>query len=183
MLGLTPAALLLAWMVALAGLVAAPWPHILGVALAILLLAVLLAANVLLRLLRRTRWLLLTVFVLFAWMTPGMPVPALPGASLDGLLQGAEQLSRLLVSLAMVAILLGRMSIDHLLVACHGLLRPLHHLGLNIDRFILRLALTLRQIDRPDEGFPATISLQAPPWRFRDLAFLAGVVVFSVVFR
>ena len=181
--GLTPAALLLAWAVLLASIVSAPWPQIVIVAITTTLIAFFLAAPVLGRLLRRTRWLLLTVLVLFGWMTPGMPIAGLPGATVDGLLQGAEQCSRLLVSLAMVAVLLGCMPTERLLAGCHVLMRPLRHLRLDIDRFILRLALTMRQIDKPGGGFELSISLQVPNWRHRDTALILIVLGFAWVIR
>ncbi len=160
--GLTPAALLLGWAVILATIVSSPWPQIVIVAITTTVFALFLATTVLRRLLRRTRLLLLTVLLLFGWMTPGMPISGLPGATGDGLLQGVEQLSRLLVSLSMVALLLEYMPTERLLVACHVLLRPLGYLRLDVDRFILRLALTLRQIDKSGEEFAPSISLQVP---------------------
>lgn len=174
---LNPAALLLAWILLLAAVVAAPWPLISGVAVASLLIALILAKEPMVGLLRRTRWLLLTVLILFGWMTPGMPVPGIPGATTDGLRQGAEQLSRLLVSLAMVAVLLRHMPTERLLAACHGLLRPLLFLRVDVDRFILRLALTLKQIGRTEPGVASPIVLQTAVWRPRDVLFVLAVAL------
>jgi hypothetical protein len=44
--------------------------------------------------LRRSRWLLLTMLVLFGWMTPGTAVPGLPMATQEGLSAGGESMSR-----------------------------------------------------------------------------------------
>jgi energy-coupling factor transport system permease protein len=176
---INPAAQLLAWGILLAALVAVPWPSVLLIACLVLAMALSYARILMLSLLRRTRWLLLAVLVLFGWLTPGMPVTGLPGATADGLQQGIEQLSRLSVSLAMVAILLRRMPTERLLAACHGLLMPLKYLQVNIDRFILRLALTLRRIDSPGACVPSSIVLRVPPWRGLDVLFVVLVALLA----
>jgi hypothetical protein len=58
--------------------------------------------------LRRARWLLLSIAVLFAFATPGLAVPGWPGQAgmtQDGLLLAAEHLARLVALLATLALL------------------------------------------------------------------------------
>lgn len=171
--------LLLSWMVLLLLLIALPWPRLVAVCATASLLAVLMAPTVFRRLLRRSRWLLLAVLLMFGWMTPGMPVPWLPGATLDGLQQAMEQFSRLVISIAMVAMLLSRLDAVSLLTACHGLLRPLRLLGVDVDRLVLRLALTLHQLDKQDSSTeaPTVIYLARQSIRLPDVLLLGVVLV------
>lgn len=171
--------LLLSWMIALLSLIALPWPGV-GLACVLLsLLAIVVSLPVFRRLVKRSRWLLLAVLLMFGWMTPGMPVPWVPGATMDGLLQAAEQLSRLLISLTMVAILLSRLDTTSLLAACYGLLRPLRVLKLDVERLVLRLALTLHQLDQHDApgSLPTVICLQQQHVRLPDLVLLGMLVL------
>lgn len=173
--------LLLSWMVALLLLIALPWPGLVAVCAAVSLLAALIASTGFVRLLRRSRWLLLAVLLLFGWMTPGMPAPWLPGATLDGLQQATEQFSRLVISIAMVAMLLSRLDTTSLLAACHGLLRPLRILSVDVDRLVLRLALTLHQLDRPGatNELPAVVRLEQQGIRFPDVLLLGTVMAIA----
>jgi energy-coupling factor transporter transmembrane protein EcfT len=171
--------LLLSWMIALLSLIALPWPAA-GLACVLLsLLAIIVSSPVFRRLVKRSRWLLLAVLLMFGWMTPGMPVPWVPGATMDGLLQAAEQLSRLLISLAMVAILLSRLDTASLLAACYGLLRPLRVLKVDVERLVLRLALTLHQLDKHDApgSLPTVICLHQQHVRLPDLVLLGMLVL------
>ena len=49
--------------------------------LALALTALILAASDLRLLVRRSRWLLLTVLLMFGWLTPGTPLAGIPGAA------------------------------------------------------------------------------------------------------
>lgn len=171
--------LLLSWMVALLLLIALPWKSLLAACVSVSLLAVLIAPAVFRRLLRRSRWLLLAVLLMFGWMTPGMPVSWLPGATLDGLQQAMEQFSRLVISIAMVAMLLSRLDTVSLLTACHGLLRPLRLFGVDVDRLVLRLALTLHQLDKRNSSTetPTVIYLARKRVRLPDVLLLGVVAV------
>lgn len=133
-------------------ILALPWPAVGWACLGTFVAATMYARAGLLRLLRRSRWLLLVSIVLFAWMTPGMPVPWLPGATQDGLQQAFEQTTRLIASIAMVAILLAGLDQSRLVAACYGLLAPLRVLGVDVERWVIRLALTLRGLEGGDAG-------------------------------
>lgn len=131
------------------------------------LLALSAARSHLTRLFRRSRWLLLTVLILFGWLTPGTPVAGIPGASEEGLLLAAENLARLSIALAIVAMLLTALIPAELVAGLRTLLRPLGLLGLSRDRLAVRLALTLEEVEasrQPDGDAPtrdelATLSL------------------------
>ena len=140
-------------------ILALPWPAVGWACLLVLGFAAFLARAGLLRLLRRSRWLLLATIFLFAWMTTGMPMSWLPGATRDGLQTAVEQISRLLASIALVAILLMALDGRHLIAACYGLLAPLRRLGVDVERWVIRLSLTLQGLEGER---PAADSKDAP---------------------
>lgn len=143
-----PVSLILLW---LALLVAAAARSGLLLALACLVLVILAfigAAMHLRRLLRRSRWLLLTLFILFAWMTPGTPLALMPGMSIEGLQLAAENVARLVLALAALALVLQALSPVELVAGMRSLLAPLALFGLPRDRIAVRLALTLEEVER-----------------------------------
>ena len=109
--------------------------------------------------LRRSRWLLVTMLLLFGWMTLGTPVPGLPGATREGLLLAAENMARLLIAIAVVALLLRRLEPPALVSGLHMLLAPLAPLGNFRDRLSVRLMLTLRVVDTMRSGANETASM------------------------
>ncbi len=132
----------------------------------LLLGALFAAATHLQKLLRRSRWLLLMLVVLFGWMTPGTPVAQLPGASLEGLQLGAEQLGRLILALAALAIVLRVLSPVELVAGMRTLLRPLEFVGLPRDRIAVRVALTLEAVENAAGGMASTAVLRLPQQAF-----------------
>lgn len=116
--------------------------------------------------LRRSRWLLLTMLVLFGWMTVGTPVPGLPGATREGLLLATDNIARLLVAIAVVALLLNRLPPPTLVSGLRTLLAPLAPLGDFRDRLSVRLMLTLQVVDAArsgaEEGAPSLTRLALP---------------------
>lgn len=94
------------------------------------------------QLLRRSRWILLTLLLTFLLLTPGERLWADYPLSKEGLLSGAEHLLRLLSVLLAVAWLVGGRSDEWLLSALWGLLS--HFRSEHAKTLIVRLALTLR---------------------------------------
>ncbi len=118
-----------------------------------LTLAALIAASSDLHLLlRRTRWLLLTMLVMFGWFTPGTPLSGIPGASQEGLLLAADNIARLLIALAALAMLLKSLTPAELVAGMRSLLAPIAFLGIPRDRIAVRLALTLREVEASRHG-------------------------------
>lgn len=98
------------------------------------------------QLLRKTRWILFTVFVIFAYATPGELLwPGLGAFSpvSEGVLQGALQAARLIMVLAGLAILLTQLTQSQLVAGLYAWLSPLAMLGLPVHRVAVRIALTL----------------------------------------
>jgi len=150
-------------------------------------------------LLKRTRWLILTLVLLFSLATPGIFLfPALGslGPTEEGLRLGLEHLMRLLFVLATLAMLLQCTGAEELVSGLHGLMQPLAWLGLDRSRVALRLMLVLHYVEqappgrhwrewlRGEEtgGAHVTFSLQARPLSTADFAVLAGLTFTVVVF-
>jgi energy-coupling factor transporter transmembrane protein EcfT len=98
------------------------------------------------QLLRKTRWILLAVFVIYAYTTPGeflwVGLGVFSPVS-EGVLQGALQAARLIMVLAGLAILLTQLTQSKLVKGLYAWLSPLALLGLPVHRVAVRLALTL----------------------------------------
>lgn len=144
----------------------------------------------LLRILRRSRWLLLTMLALFGWMTPGTPLPGVPGLTQEGLLLAAENIARLLIAIAAVSILLTVLAPAGLVSGMRSLLAPLGGVGGFRDRLAVRLMLTLEAVEaarqRSDDslGMATTLRLPAIPVRRADYAAAicsAGLILFAVL--
>ena len=118
-------------------------------ALPVIAAALILSPRRLVVLLRRTRWIFLSVLVLFLYATPGLLLfPDLGWASptREGARMGADQLLRLAALLGMVALVMERFGQDRLLAGIYGLLKPLRRVGVSADAVALRLNLVLRYI-------------------------------------
>ncbi|MDP3584947.1 MAG: CbiQ family ECF transporter T component [Thiobacillus sp.] len=144
----------------------------------------------LLRLLRRTRWLLLVLLLTYAYLLPGTAWwPALGWASpaLEGVQQGVLRVGRLALMLAGLALLLASTSRPRLIYGLYVLAWPLTWLGFDRRAFAVRLGLTLDYVERapkpanwldalrvplPDEGTPTTYTLEAERWQSRDSAVI-----------
>lgn len=112
----------------------------------VLLCALLVSRHKLLQLLRRTRWIMLSLLLIYAYSTPGQSLVAtlgMLGPTREGLADGVLQLSRLLIALAGLAILLDRLHRQQLIAGLYVLFAPLQWIGLSRERLAVRLALTL----------------------------------------
>lgn len=157
-----------------------------GLALTLLALAV--SGRHLSLLLRRSRWLLLAMLVMFGWLTPGTPLANIPGASLEGLLLAADNVARLLIALATVALLLKALPVPELVTGMRSLMAPLVLFGIPRDRIAVRLALTLNAVEssRNSESHErgcmvSSLILPAPTPGMTDLLVsgLAGALVLA----
>ncbi|MFZ5522858.1 MAG: hypothetical protein ACOY9D_02075 [Pseudomonadota bacterium] len=98
------------------------------------------------QLLRRTRWIMLSLLLIYAYSTPGQPLSEsldMYGPSIEGLADGLQQLIRLLAALAGLAILLHRLHRQQLIAGLYALFAPVQWMGLSRERLAVRLALTL----------------------------------------
>jgi energy-coupling factor transport system permease protein len=108
-----------------------------------------------LKLLRRARWLLLSILLIYAFATPGEYLPGVPDAvapTYEGLRSGAMQAIRLVTMLAALAWLLAGCSREQLMSGIYTLLLPFKPLGANPERFAVRLWLTLYYVENAPPG-------------------------------
>lgn len=119
---------------------------LLGAGAALLIVAYMQNAARLRSLLRRTRWILFSLLLIYAYVTPGTALwPALAQFSptLEGLYGALLQLSRIVAALAALAILLNLLSRQQLVSGLYVLAYPLRFVGIARERAAVRLALTL----------------------------------------
>lgn len=141
-----PASQILTWCLLVATLQAMTFGALLLAAGMILLCAFALSRHKFIQLVRRTRWIMLSLLVIYAYSTPGQPLSEALGMfspSTAGLSDGVLQLTRLLAALAGLAILLDRLHRQQLIAGLYTLFAPLPWLGMSRERVAVRLALTL----------------------------------------
>lgn len=102
------------------------------------------------RLVRRVRFIVLAIVILFAGFTPGEALlvdwPRL-SPSREGVLLAYEHAARVLVVVLLVSLLLERMPPQRLIGAIHALMRPFGRLGFPADRVAVRTLLVLRFVE------------------------------------
>ena len=190
-----PAVQILVWML-LALLAQRLLPLALLVLTAVLFgLAMRLCAKQLLTLLRRTRWILFSLLLIYAYTTPGTALWAPLGVAsptYEGLLDGLLQLGRLVSVLSGLAILLELLPQTQLISGLYSLAYPLRWLGLSRERIAVRLALTLEYAEsamrdtagdwrstinaalRPSAERTEHIELRVQPFHIVDILLLAA---------
>lgn len=148
---LHPATSLLLWVLALILAMNLSFPALAVAALGTSILALFIAPQQFSRLLKRSRWLLLSIVLLFSLMTPGLALFALPGLlapTIEGLRLAFDQVSRLIVAIALLGLLLARVPQKDLIAGMRQLLMILRLPRLNADLAALRLALTLQKMEQ-----------------------------------
>jgi energy-coupling factor transport system permease protein len=188
-----PAVQILVWL-ALAFLAQRLLPlYLLPFSLLLLAIALRLCTKQLLKLLKRTRWIMLSLLLIYAYSTPGTALIGAWGVyapTIEGLTDGALQLGRLLAMLSGLAILLSLLNREQFIGGIYVLAYPLRWIGIARERAAVRLALTL-QYAEPTMGDTAAdwrgairsalawqateagqIELQQPAWRSIDVVCL-----------
>jgi hypothetical protein len=154
-LNLHPATVLLVWVAFVVILQPLSAPGLAWAALAALPLPVLLAGNRTYVLIRRARWLLLSIAVLFALATPGERVPGGIGdlgVTYDGLRLAAEHILRLVLLLASLALLHEHLGTTGMMAGLHWLLTPLAGWRTLRERIVVRLMLVLDYVETSPGG-------------------------------
>lgn len=131
-------------------------PVLAGVGCVLLAMALYWHVGLLRQMLHRSRWLLLTLLLIYAFTTPG---EYLKGWSPDfaptyeGIAQGLLQAARLAMMLAGLAILLGTTPRNALMAGIFLLMKPLRPLGISPEQFTARLWLTMHYVEQePRQG-------------------------------
>ncbi len=100
----------------------------------------------LLRYARRSRWLLLVLWLAQMWSYPGHPLWrfwGVDGPSQAGLLGASLAVWRLVLMLAALAVLMARLQREELLLGIYTLLQPLRVLRISPQRIAVRIWLTM----------------------------------------
>jgi energy-coupling factor transport system permease protein len=99
---------------------------------------------------RRMRWLFLSIFIIYAFGTPGELIPNFPvnfAPTFEGAQLGLVQVEKLLIALAALSLLLTSSPREKMLLGLYMLLLPFKFFGLNVERFAARLMLTLDYVE------------------------------------
>ena len=190
-----PAVLILLWACITITMQALQATALMLAGLPLLVAAYAISAARLLTLLRRTRWIMLSLLLIYAYATPGEAVWAALAQfspTHEGLVDGLLQLCRLLFALAGLSILLCLLPQRQLISGLYALGYPLRYVGLSRERVAVRLALTLHYAESamldtaanwrgsienmlsPAEIQQHSIELHAIPFTLRDALLLAA---------
>ncbi len=101
-----------------------------------------------LKMLKRLRWLFLSIFVVYLFFTPGILLlpDVLWGPTQEGLTQGLLRIAVLVLIVAAVNVLMGSTGQAEFLSAVSWCLQPLAWLGLSHERLAVRISLTLTAV-------------------------------------
>ncbi len=155
------------------------------------------------RLLWRTRWLFLLLFLGYAYSQPGealLPAIAEYSPTREGLWLAASHALRLLVILLLLDFLVLAMPREPQLAGIYGLLQPFAFLGIAAERTTVRLGLTLQAMERPisergrlsdlfqteqpDHPETAAYCLTLVPWQKRDaVMLLTGIITLALLWH
>lgn len=103
------------------------------------------------QLIKRMRWLFLSLLLVYAYATPGEYLAFLPlnvAPSIEGLRLGLMQIAKLLIAVASLSALFASTNKSQLMAGLWTLLSPLRLVGLNVERFTVRLLLTLHYVEQ-----------------------------------
>lgn len=186
--GLHPSCALIIWLAAVAGV------QFVGYAgLCLLVAALLLQTPALVGRWRsfvwRARWLLLTLWLILAYNTPGEALHDLAWApTFEGVAEANMQAARLVAMLACLAWLFQRLGHEGVVGGLWGLLQPVRFIGVDIERIVVRLSLVLENLQVPMEkgswkrmlrdqppvsSGRMSLQLSLVPWMRRDTMLVA----------
>lgn len=148
-------------------------------------------------LLRRMRWLFLTVWLILSYGTAGEAIFDLAWLpTYEGIAEATLHVVRLALMLGCLAWLFTALGKNGLQVALVSLLRPLSIRGITTDRLVVRLSLVMENLReelpkgawrRMLEGHaetvdgPTAMRVEVPAWRRMDYVVCLCVLVFSIV--
>src|SRR5271169_173128 len=141
-----PAVFILLWIFLAIALQSLHAAALLFVGISLTAIALKISAVRLYALLRRTRWIMFSLLVIYGYVTPGEALWTQGGMfspTQQGLADGLLQLCRLAFALAGLSIILGLLPQQQLIGGLYALTYPVRYLGLSRERIAVRLALTL----------------------------------------
>lgn len=110
------------------------------------------------RMLRRMKIFFLSIFLLYTWFTPGkLLIPDFDtwSPTVEGVMYGGERVLALVILILAVDCFLSLLSREKILNALYYFFVPLHIVGFNRERFMLRTLLTLEAVG--DNEFAAHV--------------------------
>jgi hypothetical protein len=114
----------------------------------------------------RNRWLLIMLFIIFAYGLPGEGIGGFEWApSTSGITEAALHLLRVIALLGILSWLLTRCSHQDLLVGLWTLLDPLRRVGYPTERSIVRLALVLEALGEIKKSQPSLSRTSFMEWK------------------
>lgn len=137
-------------------------------------------------LLRRVRWLLLAIVVLYGWFMPGTSVRPELGAfapTHEGLQEGLRRVAALLMIVLAVYLLLTTTARGQLLAGLLWFGRPLRRIGLHDTRFAVRLVLALEAVGQVQDLLRQAQTTAVPGRRLQRVGRLAATVVQAALQR
>lgn len=103
-----------------------------------------------LRTIKRFKWFFLVMMGIFAFNTPGEHIAAWPFAfspTYEGLLAGSTQTLRICLMLAALSLIINANTRQQLISGFYFIFSPLKLMGLAVERFAVRLWLTLHYVE------------------------------------
>jgi energy-coupling factor transporter transmembrane protein EcfT len=100
--------------------------------------------------LRRVRWLLLILLIIYAFSTPGEYVSGFPvefSPSYEGIRTGLMQVVKIIMMLAALSVLLTTTPREQLIGGIYQLLKPFGMLKVDAKRFAVRIWLTMHYVE------------------------------------
>jgi energy-coupling factor transporter transmembrane protein EcfT len=191
-----PAVFMLLWIFLTIALQSLHETALLSIGIPLTVIAFKISAVRLFTLLRRTRWIMISLLLIYGYVTPGDALLVQAGIyspTQQGLADGVLQLCRLAFALAGLSVVLGLLPQQQLIAGIYTLAYPLRYLRLSRERIAVRLALTLHYAESALEDSAADwrgniermlcppafrqhdITMQVKPLTLRDsLLFAAG---------
>jgi len=139
--------------------------------------------------LRRMRWFLLSILLIFCWLTPGTPVIQWPGLNdwlptEEGISNGLLRVVALVLVIASVNLLLRSLSRQELLTAIYFLARPLQLVGVKAETVALRMTLVFDAMGEVQQMVTQSIpEKDHVPRRLDRMGLLASGVLSAVIER
>lgn len=137
-------------------------------------------------LLRRVRWLLLAIVILYGWFVPGTPLLHALGAwspSVEGLQQGLLRVAALCGIVAAVYLLLATTPRGALVAGLLWFGRPLRRVGIDDRRFAVRLVLALEAVPQVQDMVSAALTDSTDGTRLQRTARAAATVLQTTLQR
>lgn len=131
------------------------WQNMLVLLCGILLLQWPGRCRIFLQLLKRARWLMLSLLLIYTLATPGEYLPGWPDCcapTYEGVQQGGLQALRLLLMLSALSLVLSKTTREGLIAGIMVWLRPFKPFGISSSRFAVRLWLTLHYVENTPPG-------------------------------